>query len=104
MITEKIRRGTIVQIDKPGHGWHGKRVVVYQVRGIHDVETELLEQQSLPVKKRLICGFSRSEVVTLSHDSQQQTASTLGLHLADLPYVEGSHAESELPMHLRAAV
>lgn len=96
-----VRRGWIVQINKPGHEWYGRRVVVAVIVGSSKVECELLEQQSLADSHRVSCLFSLDELTLLSFDEQWQTASTMGLRLEALPYVSGSHPESELPMHLR---
>ena len=83
-----MKSGTIAQINKTGHQWHGRSVVV-DTNCDGFLSVQLPEQQSLPAGKRLVCMLHESCFTSLSVNRQQQIANSIGLRLESLPY--GSH-------------
>ncbi len=78
----------IMQVNKPGHALNGRFVVVVgtSAHAYGSMECELPEEQGLPHDKRRICAFLPENLTELSHDRQEQVASTMGLNLPNLPY------------------
>lgn len=85
----------IRRVNKPGHPWHEKFVVVEPWASgsvkyyPHEVCCQLPEQQSLPEEKRLSCRFLTTDLEIMSIAAQEQVANTLCLRREKLPYLHG---------------